>query len=284
MLYEILKTAKLGTAAAPDMFTGLLAQKMKFAKGSGEIAELLGVPPLSFKANGKPLLDWHIRGNTMQDGTPTLTNPVSVQGVGELETSGEHSGEYKIPISSGGVTTNIYLGSTQTVRQIKKLVLTGEENFGRQNISNTDPSFARFSKIFQFGSVTSTSTILYASTHFTGLKSFGTTSSTVKNCFEMRFASGTTTMMIVTNVATTATSFNRWLSDQYANGTPVTVWYVLEIPKTAAVNEPLMKIGEYADSISMTDTGIEIPTVRGNNVLTVDTTVQPSEVYIKYKK
>lgn len=37
------------------------------------------------------------------------------------------------------------------------------------------------------------------------------------------------------------------------------------------------------DTISMTDTGIEIPTTYGNNVLTVDTTVQPSNVYIKYK-
>jgi hypothetical protein len=78
--------------------------------------------------------------------------------------------------------------------------------------------------------------------------------------------------------------FKQWLTAQYAAGRPVTVWYVLATPQTAAVNEPLVKIGDYGDTLSMTDTGIEIPTVHGNNVLTVDTTVQPSEVYIKYKK
>lgn len=39
-------------------------------------------------------------------------------------------------------------------------------------------------------------------------------------------------------------------------------------------------IGEN-ESISLSDTNVNIPTIRGTNVLTVDTTVQPSNVYIK---
>ena len=35
------------------------------------------------------------------------------------------------------------------------------------------------------------------------------------------------------------------------------------------------------ESISLSDTNVNIPTIRGTNVLTVDTTVQPSKVYIK---
>ena len=35
------------------------------------------------------------------------------------------------------------------------------------------------------------------------------------------------------------------------------------------------------ESISLSDTNLNIPTIRGTNVLTVDTTVQPSKVYIK---
>lgn len=35
------------------------------------------------------------------------------------------------------------------------------------------------------------------------------------------------------------------------------------------------------ESISLSDTNVNIPTIRGTNVLTVDTTVQPSNVYIK---
>lgn len=35
------------------------------------------------------------------------------------------------------------------------------------------------------------------------------------------------------------------------------------------------------ESISLSDTNVDIPTIRGTNVLTVDTTVQPSNVYVK---
>lgn len=44
------------------------------------------------------------------------------------------------------------------------------------------------------------------------------------------------------------------------------------------LNEPL---GEN-ESISMSDTGVSIPTINGTNILTVDTEVQPSKMYIKY--
>lgn len=36
------------------------------------------------------------------------------------------------------------------------------------------------------------------------------------------------------------------------------------------------------ESISMSDTGVSIPTINGTNILTVDTAVQPSNMYIKY--
>lgn len=38
------------------------------------------------------------------------------------------------------------------------------------------------------------------------------------------------------------------------------------------------------ESISLSDTNVNIPTIRGTNVLTVDTTVQPSKVYVKVRK
>lgn len=38
------------------------------------------------------------------------------------------------------------------------------------------------------------------------------------------------------------------------------------------------------ESISLSDTNTNIPTIRGTNVLTVDTTVQPSNVYVKARK
>jgi len=70
-----------------------------------------------------------------------------------------------------------------------------------------------------------------------------------------------------------------YLASEYAAGTPVTVWYVLETPTEGIVNEPLYKIGDYADELTTTT---PIPTAKGSNTLTVDTTVQPSEVSITY--
>lgn len=42
-------------------------------------------------------------------------------------------------------------------------------------------------------------------------------------------------------------------------------------------------IGEN-ESISLSDTNTNIPTIRGTNILSVDTTVQPSNVYVKARK
>ena len=67
-----------------------------------------------------------------------------------------------------------------------------------------------------------------------------------------------------------------YLQQQYATGTPVTVWYVLAEPETAVVNEPLMKIGDFADEIS----NITIPTTKGSNTLSINTSVQPSNVQV----
>ena len=43
-----------------------------------------------------------IFGNSIQDGTPTPEAPVEVQSVGELVTEGEYAGKYKIPVTARG--------------------------------------------------------------------------------------------------------------------------------------------------------------------------------------
>lgn len=61
-----------------------------------------GVPPLTFKSNGRPLKNYRIYGNTV-DG----------ESVGDLVTEGEHAEEYCVPVmTTNGTdtqTTNIYL-------------------------------------------------------------------------------------------------------------------------------------------------------------------------------
>lgn len=80
-LYEILKASKTGVA--PDMWTALAGKNWGGADSGHEVKELTGIPPLSFTADGTPLLDYLISGNMVQTGTPTHDNPIQPQECGE---------------------------------------------------------------------------------------------------------------------------------------------------------------------------------------------------------
>ena len=236
-----------------------------------QVREYTGAVPVTITADGTPLLDFLISGNTVQNGTPTPQNPIMPQGCGDLETVGAKAGQYKIPISSANTTTPVYLGEVETTRKIKKLVLTGEENF------NTD-TYLRFS-IFIGDIKTSTSRTGHSyCSHYECLYHAEPYDNDWNNVY---YQSGGT-LYLHDRRFDTVTAFKSYLAQQYATGTPVTVWYVLAEPTTGIVNEPLMKIGNYADTLSKSQAGVSIPTNNGSTTVDVDTTVKPSEVYIKY--
>ena len=168
---------------------------------------------------------------------------------------------YKIPISSGGVTTNIYLGSTQTVRQIYKLVLDGTENYGAFG-DNTWLILGASAEDFREtadGAICSHVPLVLRSNFTTNTCAWG---------------SGQIGDFLINIDNKNAEDLKSYIAQQYANGTPVTVWYVLATADTGIVNEPLMKIGTYADTLS---NAAQLPTTDGANTISVDTTVQPSE-------
>jgi len=220
--------------------------------------EYTGAVPVTFIADGTPLLDYLIIGNEEHSGTPTPDNPIMPQGCGDLETVGIKAGQHKIPISSANTTTPVYLGEVQTTRKIKKLVLTGEENWqaGTQNF---------YIFVTSQGAPYSSAICTHAN------------NSSINN-------NGNALWIKKVDFPDTPTidNFKSYLAAQYAAGTPVTVWYVLATETTGIVNEPLMKIGDYADTLSMEQAGVSVPTVAGSNTLDVLTPVKPSEVYIKY--
>lgn len=192
--------------------------------------------------------------------TPEFTND------GVLPSEFEPYG-YKIPISSASTTTPIYLGEVQTTRKIRKLVLTGEEHGW---------SLYRTGAVLAISSMKNNMRATGCCSHFTPTYSPSTEAGDAvcfgasNNLLYLLFSDSTASALNITNLD----SIKQWLQDEYANGTPVTMWYVLAEPTTGIVNEPLMKIGNYADSIS----GISIPTIAGANTLDVQTTVKPSEV------
>lgn len=382
-LYEILKASKTGIA--PDMWTALAGMNWGGADSGHEVKELTGIPPLSFRADGTPLLDYLISGNTVQNGTPTPGNPVDVQGVGVrtenlfdgfdyfgtvpsistgqnvsyangastdyipiespsvtlsknqtytatrififlydankqfigvaasndiAEYSTNISGYadakfcrvrcdyyeqygtkymlntgstakpyepygYKIPISSGQQTTNIYLGSTQTTRQIKKFVLTGNDGgtwIRNEAITSGNAFLNR--DIF----------IGYKANVLSGYCTHYPNATAITDTVGVFFGNNINFITAFSEGLDTVDKWYNYLRQQYAAGTPVTVWYVLATPETATVNEPLMKIGDYADTVSYEQAGVQIPTLHGNTVIDVETTPKPSQMYIKYQK
>lgn len=70
-----------------------------------------GYPCVFDNSKGRPLKDYKLYGNSIQDGTPNPDNPIEIQSVGDLVTDAEseYYGKYAVPIVVNDTTTHIYL-------------------------------------------------------------------------------------------------------------------------------------------------------------------------------
>ena len=172
--------------------------------------------------------------------------------------------------------TPVYLGQTPTVRRIKKLVLTGNEKI----ISKDRPDAENYMYVLQIYHEKTTSfcshlqhTTAYPRT-FAGINS--------NQSYRLYYMCIGPDLQNAQPSGNTVEGFKEYLAAQYANGTPITLWYVLAEPETAIVNEPLCKIGDYADELtSDVATLPEISTTTGPNTLIVDATLAPSSLTVK---
>lgn len=184
---------------------------------------------------------------------------------------------YKLPLTVNGVEHPIYLGEAETTRRIKKLVLTGEENWktdlGRFTLTITDIRSQGLRR-----------TEFYCSSY--QVISDGREYADVPNNAIYTGGDGGfgAYIYIHTYEYTTITNFKSFLSAQYAAGTPVTVWYVLAEPETGIINEPLMKIGDYADTIDNTQSTVQIPTAAGTTIIDYGGAPKPDKVELTYSK
>ena len=184
---------------------------------------------------------------------------------------------YEISITSAGQTVPVYLGQVQTVRQIKKLVLTGSEEWtiplvNDYGIANFLCSTVVSDRLGRTGNV--------LCSHF--IYNTDTNANVTTENIRITNANNLTIRRFSTEFPT-VDSIKSWLSTQYQNGTPVCVWYVLAEATTGIINEPLCKIGDYADELDSTTAGITIPTTKGINTVDINTTLPPSEVTIVFK-
>ena len=146
----------------------------------------------------------------------------------------------------------------------------GEENFDVGGSGNS----TRFILLLSDAMPSGLGVLSVACTHFLG-GPYGASETTSGACDinpykNLRFNNS--------GIASTVEDWKSWVSSQYAAGTPVTVWYVLENPQTGIVNEPLMKIGDYTDTV----TAANVPTTGTPENFDVGTTLKPSEVQLTY--
>lgn len=265
---EILKLADFLTGVEHDITDVYFGELQVFTVW----AETEGALPLTVNANGELLTDYKIYGNTVQDGTPTPENPIVPSGCGELETTGAHAGQYKLPLTANGVEHSIYLGEVETTRIIKKLVLTGTDADGIWTAS-TARAGSFYTKI-------GVNEIIGVALCDRAVNAKTLADYNYGNIYVEKSGISVIINLWLFNAAITLTDFRSYLAAQYANGTPVTIWYVLTEPETGIVNEPLMKIGDYADEIS----GTGLPTLNSVTVYDCDLAVKPSKMYVKYRK
>ena len=199
---------------------------------------------------------------------------------------------YKLPLTVNGTEYPIYLGQVPTTRRVKKLMLLGTENWETQRwqYRNDTALFLLWQNPASIGRMQNRPSV---NTHFISAASGVNPQTQGYVCsgyhpsndyseyYYIRLDFKTIGITSETTTADAIVAFKSYLADQYAAGTPVTVWYALATPETGIVNEPLHKISTYADTISMEQAGVTIPAIAGTNTLLVDTTVQPSSVTIR---
>lgn len=183
---------------------------------------------------------------------------------------------YKLPLTSAGQDVDIYLGESQTTRRIKKLVLTGTDADGIW-VASTARAGSFYTSIGVNG-------IIGAALCDRAVNAKTLADYNYGNIYVEKSGISVIINLWLFNAAITLTDFRSYLAAQYANGTPVTVWYVLAEPETGIVNEPLMKIGDYADTIDSTQTSVQIPTAAGSTTISWAGGLAPSEVELTYRK
>ena len=223
------------------------------------------------------IIDTNIRYMRMNDNSNnTSTKYMMVEGQYTASTIPAYEPYgYKIPISANGTAlTPVYLteqlmeigdyvdslaSSGAVTYQIKKIVLTGSENWTYHPLNPSGYFRYLFSQ-----TVIAVSDVGIC-THYTkeniGTATVGTNVFTIN----APAAGGNGIVVSPTGIENMTTdSWKTYLQQQYAAGTPVTVYYVLATPTTEQVTVPT------------------IPTTSSPTTIDVNTSVKPSEMSLTY--
>ena len=225
--------------------------------------------------------------------TATLRNVMVVEGEYTAQTMPDYEPYgYKLPIFSGGVTTNAYMGEVQSTRKIKKYTFTGEETVYSCVATTDGQNYCVGFRFIDFGMtdikdfdyiMTNIEYPIFISSHFSEKTNTNSDFNDIQpNQVGANSVTSTTNnryIIFCVSGLTTASDYAAWFAQQYANGTPVEVYYILKTATTGILDEPIRKIGNYNDVVS---NPVSIPTTTGGQTFDVDTTLKPSEVSLTY--
>lgn len=235
-----------------------------------------GVPPLTYTAkNASALKNYRICGNT-----------VNSESVGDLVTSGEHAGEYKVPVTvsndADALTTSIYLpeqirkvrdysdyidyGSQKFVHRVVRKVFDGTEQFSASEKTNVINYYVPVITMGNAGnSINCTSNHISVVSGNENWANRRVPNAQYVSSFFQNDASQIRFVWNDNNGVVNLASLTSQLSTWYANGDPLIVDYIIVEPVEEQVTLPAL------------------PTIAGTNTLSVGTQVQPSSVKIEGK-
>lgn len=237
----------LESGYSPDFVYNFLKRKA--------VKVLEGVPPLTFKTNGSPLIDYTIYGNTggVGDRTKNLFDKSSVS-----------RGKYID--ANGNEQTSTHENPSGVLNHTDFIKISADESYciSAENASMNTCAFCWYDSN-------------------KNLLSRDTFRPTVEADYVQSHTSPSTAEYLIVNFITANMD-----TVQIEHGSAATDFepYGCKIPIICGdtttpiyLSTPL----NAGDTLSKSDTGVEIPTVSGNNTLAVGTQVQPAKAQIKYR-
>lgn len=226
--------------------------------------KITGVPPLSFVSNGENLADYRIHGASggVGDRTANLYNEsaavdtdyfIKSDGSSAIGGLGDRFLQARIDVTPSTYYVfswlNVFLGSENNSAYIRIAEYTANNRFIMRTLCNCSEQTIN-AILFYTGN----------NTTYIDVRIDSETSSRGQHLSGIMIVSGNTLL-------------NHYEPYGYkipvvCGGTTTNIY----------LDEPL----EESESISMSDTGVSIPTINGSNTLSIGTTVQPSHIYIKY--
>lgn len=290
--YNLLKYAATGIAS-PDMtyYDRLRASTLM---GGATVQTLTGIPPLSFKADGTPLISWSMKGNGSQTGTPTPDNPVMPEFVGVSTGNLAEYWKNAYVDANGDVKSNNQNGMTYPIKLTngQRIVLT----YG----SGTSRGYA----VFESFDGINLSTLIRRAT-FSGPGAYNATGDCYfvswlnKNNSDTMSAQALADCELMLNIGDEALPYEPfgYKIPLTCGGTTISVYTGDPLRKAldgSNAVDVLSSEGTITREVDAEGNALatpvtqavdvpEIPTVKGQNVLTVDTPIQPSEMTLTYK-